>query len=46
MVVRTVNKLKTRIENEEKSAAAAEPAPTPPELVLLAEIRDLLKKRD
>src|ERR1700755_1205150 len=38
MVVRMVNKLKARVENEEKQAAP--PAP-PPDVVLLAEIRDL-----
>jgi large conductance mechanosensitive channel len=45
MVVRAVNKLRTRIEHEEKAAAPtpAPPAPTQSE-VLLTEIRDLLKK--
>jgi large conductance mechanosensitive channel len=45
MVVRSVNKLKTALEREEKAAAvpAAPPAP-PADVVLLTEIRDLLKK--
>src|SRR5262249_42235010 len=47
MVVRMVNKLKAAIEREEQRAAAAataEPPPAPPEVALLTEIRDLLKK--
>jgi large conductance mechanosensitive channel len=43
MVVRMVNKLKQRIEHEEQKAPAA-PAAPPAEVVLLTEIRDLLKK--
>lgn len=43
IVVRGVNKLKARIEREEKAAAKAPPAP-PAEVALLTEIRDLLKK--
>jgi large conductance mechanosensitive channel len=43
MVVRTVNSLKAKIEHEEKSAATP-PAPAP-DVVLLTEIRDLLKSR-
>jgi large conductance mechanosensitive channel len=40
MVVRAVNKLRAKIETEEKPAPAAPPA----DVVLLTEIRDLLKK--
>lgn len=43
IVVRFVNKLKASLEREEKAATAAAPAP-PAEVVLLTEIRDLLKK--
>jgi large conductance mechanosensitive channel len=41
MVVRSVNKLKKRMEREEQAAAPAAP---PADVVLLTEIRDLLKK--
>jgi large conductance mechanosensitive channel len=41
MVVRSVNKLKKRMEHEEQVAAPAAP---PADVVLLTEIRDLLKK--
>jgi large conductance mechanosensitive channel len=44
MVVRVVNKLKERIEHEEKQARPATPPAPAPEVVLLTEIRDLLKK--
>jgi large conductance mechanosensitive channel len=45
MVVRGVNKLKASITREEKAAAApAEPPAPPAEVMLLTEIRDLLKK--
>jgi large conductance mechanosensitive channel len=43
LVVRFVNKLKHAIAHEEKAAAAAAPNP-PPEVALLTEIRDLLRK--
>lgn len=43
IVVRLVNKLKAAIEHEEKHAPAA-PKPPEPQVVLLTEIRDLLKK--
>jgi large conductance mechanosensitive channel len=43
LVVRGVNKLKDTVHHEEKAAAAAPPPPSP-EVVLLTEIRDLLKK--
>jgi large conductance mechanosensitive channel len=43
MVVRVVNRLKARMEQEEKKAPAAPAAPAA-EVVLLTEIRDLLKK--
>jgi large conductance mechanosensitive channel len=43
MVVRTVNALKAKIEHEEKQGATP-PAPAP-DVVLLTEIRDLLKSR-
>ncbi|MDB4972125.1 MAG: large conductance mechanosensitive channel protein [Myxococcaceae bacterium] len=42
MVVRSINKLKTRLEREEK-AAPPPPAALPADVVLLGEIRDLLK---
>jgi large conductance mechanosensitive channel len=44
MVVRLVNRLKERIEHEEKQAPPAAPPAPAPEVVLLTEIRDLLKK--
>jgi large conductance mechanosensitive channel len=44
MVVRSVNKLKKRMEREEQAAAPAAPAAPPADVVLLTEIRDLLKK--
>jgi large conductance mechanosensitive channel len=47
LVVRSVNNLKTRIQHEEKQASDATPPAPPapaPEVLLLAEIRDLLKK--
>ena len=40
LVVRSVNRVQRRFMREEK---VEEPAPTPPEVALLAEIRDLLK---
>ncbi|WP_321300669.1 large-conductance mechanosensitive channel protein MscL [uncultured Sphaerochaeta sp.] len=49
MMVRTINRIRERIEARKKAEAAAEaeaapPAPTPVYIVLLTEIRDLLKK--
>jgi large conductance mechanosensitive channel len=44
LVVRAVNNLKTRIEREEKQAVPTAPPAPAPEVVLLTEIRDLLKK--
>jgi large conductance mechanosensitive channel len=44
IVVRGVNKLKRSLEHEEKAAAPAAPAGPAPEVALLTEIRDLLKK--
>jgi large conductance mechanosensitive channel len=45
LVVRSVNKLKERLKREEQAAAAAPaPAAPPAEVLLLTEIRDLLKK--
>ena len=49
MMVRTINRIRERIEARKKAEAAAEaeaapPAPTPVDIVLLTEIRDLLKK--
>ena len=49
MMVRTINRIRERIEARNKAEAAAEaeaapPAPTPVDIVLLTEIRDLLKK--
>jgi large conductance mechanosensitive channel len=46
MVVRMVNKLKASIEREEKQAPPAAPPAPPPDVVLLTEIRDLLKQRN
>lgn len=43
MVVRAVNNLKTRMAQEELQAPATPPSPAP-DVVLLTEIRDLLKK--
>lgn len=45
MLVRTVNKLVARIEQEKKDGTA-EPAADPADVVLLREIRDELKKRN
>jgi large conductance mechanosensitive channel len=44
MVVRVVNGLRARIEREEKTAPAAAPPPAA-DVVLLTEIRDLLKTK-
>lgn len=44
MVVRSVNKLKARLAREEKVAAPTAPPGPPADVVLLTEIRDLLKK--
>jgi len=44
LVVRSVNNLKTRMAHEEKQAAPATPATPAPDVMLLTEIRDLLKK--
>lgn len=45
MMVRTINRIRERIEARKKAEAeAAPPAPTPVDIVLLTEIRDLLKK--
>lgn len=45
MVVRSINKLRSKLAAEEKAAPApAVPPPTPPDILLLSEIRDLLKK--
>ena len=44
MVVRMVNKLKASIAQEEKHSPPAAPPSPAPEVVLLTEIRDLLKK--
>jgi large conductance mechanosensitive channel len=43
LAVRFINKVKTSLEHEQKSAAP--PAVTPPDVALLAEIRDILKTR-
>lgn len=46
-VVKVVNKLQSAtIKKAEADAAAAPPAPTPEDIVLLREIRDALAKRD
>lgn len=45
-VVKAVNKLRTLAERDKKAAEeAAPPPPTPEDVVLLTEIRDLLKQR-
>jgi large conductance mechanosensitive channel len=44
MLVKGVNKIKAAAEKEAKEAAAAAPAAPPADVVLLTEIRDLLKK--
>jgi large conductance mechanosensitive channel len=44
LVVRSVNKLKQKMAREEQAAAPAAPPAPPPEVLLLTEIRDLLKK--
>lgn len=47
LVVKAVNAMKAAAEKkqkEEEEAKPAEPAPTPEDIVLLTEIRDLLKK--
>jgi len=45
MIVRAINHLKQRMEREELAkAVTATPPPPPAEVVLLSEIRDLLKK--
>jgi large-conductance mechanosensitive channel len=46
MMVRTLNLLQTRLKKQEEQAAMEEkkPAPPTPDIVLLTEIRDLLKK--
>jgi large conductance mechanosensitive channel len=44
MVVRFVNRMKASIEHEEKRKTPAPPGPPAEEVVLLTEIRDLLKK--
>lgn len=43
MVVRSINKLKAKLAKEEAAAPAPPPAPAP-DVVLLTEIRDLLRK--
>jgi large conductance mechanosensitive channel len=46
LVVRGINKMRSAIEKEEKSARPAPaPAPPPADIALLTEIRDLLKVR-
>lgn len=44
MMVKGVNKIKAAAEREAREQAAATPAVPPADIVLLAEIRDLLKK--
>lgn len=44
MVVRAINNLKKKMAKEEAAAAAAAPPAPPEDVVLLREIRDLLKK--
>jgi len=45
MVVRAVNTLRKRMAHEEKQAPPADPPAPAPEVVLLTQIRDLLKNR-
>jgi large conductance mechanosensitive channel len=45
MVVRSINKLKAAMAKEEAAAAPAAPAAPPADVVLLGEIRDLLKAK-
>ena len=48
MMIRTLNLLQTRLKKQEEQQAAAEekkPAPPAPDIVLLTEIRDLLKNK-
>ncbi len=47
MMVRTLNLLQARLKKQEEQAVAEEkkPAPPAPDIVLLTEIRDLLKKQ-
>lgn len=44
MLVKGVNKIKDAAERKEKEAAAAAPSAPPADIMLLTEIRDLLKK--
>jgi large conductance mechanosensitive channel len=49
MMIRTINRIRERIEARKNTEATAEaeaapPAPTPADIILLTEIRDLLKK--
>lgn len=44
MIVRAINKLKDSMKKEEAAAAPATPPAPPADVVLLTEIRDLLKK--
>lgn len=45
MVVRAITKLKAKMAAEEAAAPPPPPPPTPADIVLLGEIRDLLKKK-
>jgi large conductance mechanosensitive channel len=48
MMIRTLNLLQTRLKKQDEQQAAAEekkPAPPAPDIVLLTEIRDLLKNK-
>jgi len=44
LMIKGVNRMRTSLEKE-KEAGAAEPAPPPEDVLLLTEIRDLLKSR-
>lgn len=44
MIVRSINAMKARMAKEEAAAPAPAPPPPPADVVLLTEIRDLLKK--
>lgn len=46
LMVKMVNRMRKAIQHEEATAAPAEPAPTPEDVVLLREIRDALKNKN
>ncbi len=46
VMVKMINRMRQTIQHEEATAAPAEPAPTPEDVVLLREIRDALKNKN